>query len=43
MIRCVIDAEVAQVETTAPFAHLSRDSVRVAAERIAVSIATDIL
>ncbi|MYA95552.1 MAG: tyrosine-type recombinase/integrase [Nitrospinae bacterium] len=33
----------AQVETTARYAHLSRESVREAAERIAASIADDIL
>ena len=33
----------AQVETTARYAHLSRESVREAAERIAQSIATDIM
>ncbi len=33
----------AQVETTARYAHLSRESVREAAERVAESIATDIL
>ena len=32
-----------QVETTARYAHLSRESVRETAERIAVSIAADIL
>jgi site-specific recombinase XerD len=32
-----------RVETTARYAHLARDSVRESAERIAVSIATDIL
>ena len=32
-----------QVETTARYAHLARDSVREAAERVADSIATDIL
>ena len=32
-----------QVETTARCAHLARDSVKGAAERIAVSIAADIL
>ena len=32
-----------QVETTARYAHLARDSVREAAARIADSIATDIL
>ena len=32
-----------QIETTARYAHLTRDSVREAAERIADSIATDIL
>ena len=32
-----------QVETTARYAHLARDSVQEAAERIADSIATDIL
>ena len=33
----------ARVEKTARYAHLSRDSVREAAERIAASIAEDIL
>ena len=33
----------AHVETTARYAHLARDSVRETAERIAVSIAADIL
>ena len=33
----------AQIETTARYAHLSRESVREAAERIAESIAVDIL
>ena len=33
----------AQVETTARYAHLSRESVREAAERVALSIAADIL
>ena len=32
-----------RVETTARYAHLARDSVRESAERIAVSIAADIL
>jgi len=32
-----------QVETTARYAHLSRESVRETAERIAASIAEDIL
>ena len=32
-----------QFETTARYAHLSRESVREAAERVAQSIATDIL
>ena len=32
-----------QVETTARYAHLARDSVREAAERVADSIAADIL
>ena len=32
-----------RIETTARYAHLARDSVREAAERIAVSIAADIL
>ena len=32
-----------RVETTARYAHLARDSVRQSAERIAISIATDIL
>ena len=31
------------IETTARYAHLARDSVQDAAERIASSIATDIL
>ena len=33
----------AQIETTARYAHLSRESVREAAERIAESIAVDVL
>ena len=33
----------ALIETTAPYAHLARDSVRESAERIAVSIAADVL
>ncbi len=32
-----------QVETTARYAHLARDSVREAAERVAESIAADAL
>ena len=32
-----------RIETTARYAHLARDSVRESAERIAVSIAADIL
>ena len=32
-----------RVETTARYAHLARDSVKESAERIAASIATDIL
>ena len=34
---------VRRVETTARYAHLARDSIRDSAERIAVSIAADIL
>ena len=33
----------ARIETTARYAHRTRDSVRETAERIAVSIAADIL
>ena len=33
----------ARVETTARYAHLTRDSVREAAERVAESIANDVL
>ena len=33
----------ARIETTARYAHLARDSVRETAERIAESIAADIL
>ena len=33
----------ARIETTARYAHLARDSVREAAERVAESIATDFL
>ena len=32
-----------QIETTARYAHLARDSAHEAAERVAASIATDIL
>ena len=32
-----------QIETTARYAHLARDSVRESAERVAESIAADIL
>ena len=32
-----------QIETTARYAHLARDSVKEAAERIASSIAADVL
>ena len=34
---------IGRVETAARYAHLARDSVGKSAERIAVSIATDIL
>ena len=33
----------ARIETTSRYAHFARDSVREAAERVAESIATDIL